>query len=135
MTDHFGCLRFLAMSRVDPKLVMTEKAPCSHDQSTWSIAYTRALLPAADGQYIPDGELDANLEYGDGQFLTFINSGRYLSTLRDPYSISRNGMGALPDYPCKGTAIWFHAHRSMAEALAEHEGLAMHAEMAAAQAA
>jgi hypothetical protein len=44
-------------------------------------------------------------------------------------------MGALPDYPCKGTAIWFHAHRSMAEALAEHEGLAMHAEMAAAQAA
>ena len=142
MVDHLGSLRFLAMSRVDSRLVMTEKAPCSPAQSTWSVAYTRALLPAAGGQFIPDGDLDPTLAYGEGHFLTFINSGRYLSSMRDPYGISRNGMGALPDYPDTGRAIWFHAYRSTADALAargpaeaEPDARMMHAEMAAAQAA
>jgi hypothetical protein len=110
--DYTGNYRFLAISRVDSKLVMAEKAPSSPEISTWSIAYASQLTMQADGTVQPAGELKPHLEYGTSHYVALVNAARYLSVMSgDSPGAPRHGVGTLADMPTNGVSVWWHVVR------------------------
>jgi hypothetical protein len=114
--DHTGNYRFLAISRVDSKLVTAEKAPSHHDFSTWSISFVSQLIKQPGGTVQPGGELKTYLEYGKANYVALINGARYLSIVGDSQGPQRHGVGTLADMPMEGVSVWWHACRPVPQA-------------------
>jgi hypothetical protein len=115
--DYTGHYRYLSVNPVDPRTVMADKAPINHAASTWYIASANRLRTDESGCVLPDGEFEANIEFGNGNHIALMNGARYLGLARDPFEGLHHGVTTLPDLPNNGATVWWRAYPSIADAL------------------
>jgi hypothetical protein len=107
--------RMLAVSHLDNRSIMAERRPPSAESCTWWLSYSAELAAGRDGRLVPTGDFAPFLEYGDANYVTFINRAGYLGAIDDPYRILRKRTAVFDDLPERGMSAWWRIHRSTSD--------------------